>query len=211
MSMDFISFLGQRLAAPLPGIHAHREFVPDLPDAAIRLREAPPTARKSAVLVPLILGHGPLPEVLLEVRSESMRNHRGQISFPGGRLDDGEDAERAALRELEEEVGIPASDVIVLGRLTPVFIPPSNSAVVPIVGVVRQADDLVLSIAEVKETFRLGLHRILPPEARTVERWNLNGNSVDVPFWPVHTTPLWGATAMILNELVWMTREYAQP
>jgi 8-oxo-dGTP pyrophosphatase MutT (NUDIX family) len=209
--MDFISFLGQRLAAPLPGIHAHREFVPDLPDAAIRLREAPPTARKSAVLVPLILGHGPLPEVLLEVRSESMRNHRGQISFPGGRLDDGEDAERAALRELEEEVGIPASDVIVLGRLTPVFIPPSNSAVVPIVGVVRQADDLVLSIAEVKETFRLGLQRILPPEARTVERWNLNGNSVDVPFWPVHTTPLWGATAMILNELVWMTREYAQP
>lgn len=208
-TVDFFSFLRSRLAASLPGIDAHREFVPALPDAESRLRGAPPGARASAVLVPLIPRTQAFPDVLLEVRSESLRTHKGQISFPGGRLDDGENPEDAALRELEEEVGITAENVIILGTLTPLYIPPSNSAVYPVVGMVRSDDAYISSAAEVAEVFSVSLSTLLNPSSVRFEPRTLFGHVVDVPFFDVHDrVPLWGATAMILNELVWIGREY---
>lgn len=207
--MDFITFLDRRLREPLPASLAHREFVPDLADANRRLRPAPDTARQSAVVVPLVATADDLPDVLLELRSETLRNHRGQISFPGGRVDDGEDAADAALRELYEEVGVAAGDVVLLGELTPLYIPPSNSAVRPFVGYLRTADELVLSDAEVAETIRIPLLSLVAETSVLRAPWELNGSTVTVPHWQVHPrVPLWGATAMILNELIWLTREY---
>lgn len=208
--MSFTSFLSTRLTSRLPGIDAHREFVPVMQDAESRLKGAPQGARQSAVLVPLVyMQDEELPHVLLQVRSEGMKHHRGQISFPGGRIEDGEDASMAALREMHEEVGVRPDDVTLLGHLTPLYIPPSNSAVTPIVGVVRTLDDLHLSASEVQETFTLPLANIVSPVHIQRAAWELYGQSVDVPHWSVHERiPLWGATAMILNELVWLIREY---
>lgn len=208
--MSFTSFLTARLSARLPGIDAHREFLPAMPDAESRLKGAPQGARQSAVLVALVdMPDTELPHVLLQVRSEGMRHHRGQISFPGGRIEDGEDAMTAALREMHEEMGIRSDDVTVLGHLTPLYIPPSNSAVTPIVGIVRSLDDLQLALSEVQETFTLPLANIVSPVHVQRAARDLYGQTVDVPHWAVHERiPLWGATAMILNELVWLTREY---
>lgn len=208
--MTFTSFLDARLSARLPGTDAHREFVPAMPDAENRLKGAPHGARQSAVLVPLIvMPDSDLPHVLLQVRSEGMRHHRGQISFPGGRIEDGEDAQTAALREMHEEMGIRADDVVVLGHLTPLYIPPSNSAVTPIVGIVQSLKDLQLASSEVQEMFTLPLANIVSPMHIQRAEWDLYGQTVDVPHWSVHERiPLWGATAMILNELVWLIREY---
>lgn len=209
--VTYFDFLAQRLLQPLPAFAAHREFVPNLPDAATRLSAPPPTARKSAVVVPLVVGRSPLPEVLLEVRSEGLRHHRGQISFPGGRMDEGEDAVTAALRELHEEVGIAPHDVAVLGMLTPLFIPPSNSAVVPVVGMVRSADELTLSADEVDEVITVPLEVLIDRASVTSRKRDLYGSVADVAEWRVHDrVPLWGATAMMLNELVWITREYLE-
>jgi 8-oxo-dGTP pyrophosphatase MutT (NUDIX family) len=207
--VTYYDFLEKRLAQPLPAFDAHREFVPNLPDAATRLSAPPPTARRSAVVVPLVVSQRPLPDVLLEVRSLGLRHHRGQISFPGGRIDEGEDAVTAALRELHEEVGIAPHDVAVLGMLTPLFIPPSNSAVVPVVGLLRSASNLTLSAHEVDEVISVPLEVLVDRASITTRKRDLYGSVADVAEWSVHhRVPLWGATAMMLNELVWITREY---
>ena len=181
-----------------------------MPDAESRLKGAPQGARQSAVLVPLIeMPDSELPHVLLQVRSEVMRHHRGQISFPGGRIEEGEDAVSAALREMHEEMGIRSESIVVLGHLTPLYIPPSNSAVTPIVAHVSSLDDLRLASAEVQEMFTLPLANIVSPVHIQRTAWELYGQTIDVPHWSVHERiPLWGATAMILNELVWLIREY---
>ncbi|RPI68420.1 MAG: CoA pyrophosphatase, partial [Ignavibacteriae bacterium] len=104
-------------------------MVPYAPDVELRLKNPPATARKSAVLVPLLIREGGLPDVMFTLRSDTLRSHSGQISFPGGRMDEGEDAVTAALREMQEETGVEPESVMVLGALSDLYIPPSNSAV----------------------------------------------------------------------------------
>ncbi len=207
--MDLFDFLRDRLQGPLPGLQAHRTFVPDIPDAITRLLPPPPDAKRSAVIVPIIFDENMDHRVVFTVRSENLRSHRGQISFPGGRLDDGEDEITAALRELHEEIGVDPSDVIILGELSPLYIPPSNSAVTPLVGVLKNNGPWVISEAEVAEVLDVPLNTFLHPNSICLEPRMLYGKSVDVPQWKIHPTiPLWGATAMILNELLWLIHEY---
>ena len=207
--MELEDYLRTRLAGPLPGSQAHKQLVPDVPSATQRLKGPPEGAKKSAVLIPLLTKAHAFPDVMFTVRSERLRSHRGQISFPGGRLDPGETLEEAALRELNEETGIETHDVLVLGQLSPLFIPPSNSAVTPYVGLVRKPDKYVISEAEVREIFDIPLTQFIDRDSIKTMKREMFGRMVDVPYWPVHKeVPLWGATAMILNELMWLVREY---
>ncbi|CAN5498299.1 CoA pyrophosphatase [soil metagenome] len=211
-ALDFFSFLERRLQYPLPGRAAHAEFVPNYADTRIRLSPPPATARRSAVLLPLLRRpNAALPDVLLTVRSETLNSHKGQISFPGGRVDEMEDPCDAALRELEEEVGVPVHDVVVLGALTDLYVPPSNSAIIPFVALVREPAAYVISEHEVQEVFTVPLEYFVETgNIRSAPR-TLNGDTVSVPYWDVHHhVHLWGATAMILNELIWIVREYTQ-
>ena len=183
-------------------------MIPDVPDSQSRLKGPPPTAKKSAVLIPLLDVAGGMPDVMFTLRSDELRSHRGQISFPGGRLDAGETDEQAALRELDEETGVAESSVIVLGTLSPLYIPPSNSAVMPVVGMVTHTSDYVISEAEVREIFHVNMAHFTDPDTMQFGPRRLFGRDVDVPYWDVHSdVQLWGATAMILNELVWLVRE----
>jgi 8-oxo-dGTP pyrophosphatase MutT (NUDIX family) len=205
--MDLIEHLRARLREPLPGIDAHREMVPQWPDAERRLTSPAADAKRSAVLVPFIIHDDATPELLFTLRSDTLRTHRGQISFPGGRMDEGEDPTTTALRELQEEVGIPPEHVMVLGAMSQLYIPPSNSAVFPIVGVVHEPSQWQISEAEVQEVFTVPITQFLDDSTVQREQWEIYGQSVNVPHWKVHhTVPLWGATAMILNELRWLLR-----
>lgn len=182
-------------------------------DTRIRLSPPPPTARISAVVVPLVVrptgSATDLPDVLFTLRSENLRSHKGQISFPGGRVDADEAPRDAALREIEEEIGIQRNEVDVLGSLTDLYVPPSNSAIVPFVARVVEPDVYVVSEAEVQEVFTVPLQVLIDEgSVRTAPR-TLNGVTVDVPYWDVHANvQLWGATAMILNELLCLVKEY---
>lgn len=207
--MTLEDYLRVRLQSELPGIKAHREFLPDVPDAETRLRGKWEGARKSAVLVPLITMPHTFPHVLFTVRSENMRSHKGQISFPGGMVEENETAVDAALREIHEETGIDTDSVQILGSLSPTFIPPSNAIVLPIVGIVQPLTAYVISEAEVREIFDVPITFFLDPESVVVQKRTLHGIDTDVPSWNVYSeVPLWGATAMILNELVWIIREF---
>lgn len=207
--MNLEPWIIQRLLRPLPGIVAHETFVPEIPDRRARLMPAPESARKSAVLIPMFTDVDGTLHVVLTVRSEGLRNHRGQISFPGGRCDVGESAVDAAVREAHEEIGLSADRVRVLGQLTPLYIPPSQSAVSPVVAMIQPPDAWTLSTDEVSEVLIEPVATFLDPS--TVRRRNdiMTGIRVDVPHWHVHPTiPLWGATAMMLQELSMILREY---
>lgn len=200
--MNVELLLRECLARPLPGNSAHAHMLPSGSFAITRLKPPPPSALPSAVLVPLVV-HDAEPHVLFTVRSSSLRNHGGQISFPGGRIDHGESPEQAAVRELFEEVGITRNNVDVLGRLTALYIPPSNSAVTPVVGLVKQTQPYHLSADEVGEVFTVPLRFFIADNSVQTLSREYGGQVVQWPMWSVHpTVPLWGATAMILSELV---------
>ncbi len=209
--MDLETFLRRRLAEPLPGPLAHKEMIPDVPDMRVRLQPPPHTARRSAVLVPLVARGHAFPDVLFTVRSSELRNHSGQISFPGGRIDANETVVEAALRETQEETGVPPDDVLVLGTLTQLYIPPSNSAVTPVLGIINNPRTFVPSEHEVSEIFTVPLLTFVGTRAIRHEQRDYFGKPVLWPSWAVHQhVPLWGATAMILSELVWLVREHLE-
>lgn len=148
-----------------------------------------------------------MPKVMLTVRSEGLRRHGGQISFPGGRIEPNETAEQAALRELFEETGVGPEKVDVLGTLTPLYIPNSNSGVTPIVSVITEPMQYVPSEAEVEEIFTVDLAMFMLQANLGSITKEYSGTQVIWPVWNVHAhVPLWGATAMILNELIWLLR-----
>lgn len=209
--MTFIEWLANRLLQPLPGREAHQRFVPAVKDADKRLSPAPDEARLSAVLIPLIEREDQSLDVVFTVRSESLRSHRGQISFPGGRLDVGEDHIEAAIREAREEIGIAPESISVVGTLSSLYIPPSNSAVTPVVACVKQPATWTLSMDEVTEVFTRPLTDFLTDKHYT-ERSNIVPQlPVRIAMWDIHPTiPLWGATAMMLHEVVMLHHEYSK-
>ncbi len=162
--------------------------------------EKPP--RDSAVLVLL----HPDPEeglrLILTRRAERLRGHKGQISFPGGRRDPEDPSyEATALRETCEELGICAQDIHLLGRLTPLWIPPSNYHVVPVVGYLSQLPPLQPNPDEVAEVLQLSLAQLLAGTNKRSTPMSFRGMEIDVPYYDVEGHIVWGATCMMLSEL----------
>ncbi|MBV8063637.1 MAG: CoA pyrophosphatase [Nevskia sp.] len=163
------------------------------PEAVARLRAA-------AVLVP-VLDYPEGASILLTRRSENLRNHKGQISFPGGRRDEADsDLTTAALREAQEEVGLDPATVSVIGYLDD-YPTLTGYRITPVVGLVRQAFVPVIDPGEVAETFQLPLEVLLAE--RSFERKILSREGFNVPFMELSYAGhrIWGATAGILWTL----------
>ena len=202
--------LRRRLAEPLPGDTAHFTMAPVFRQnpALSRIDDKP--CREAAVLA-LLFPVDDAPHLLLTARPDTMRDHAGQVSFPGGRREPEETLLETALREAEEEVGLPPADVHVLGQLTPFYIPPSNFCVHPFVGAVAELPDLYPHDEEVAAVLYTSVAHLLDTTTRRVEPWMLRGKTVEVPFFAVETYKVWGATAMMLAELLTVFREILPP
>jgi 8-oxo-dGTP pyrophosphatase MutT (NUDIX family) len=204
----FIEFLKDRLKEPLPGIEAQLKMAPrPIAEAPPRKLEAPSNATVSSVLILMFPGDGEDLEVILTLRHKNL-NHGGQISFPGGRSEEGETPTQTALRETFEETGIPAESIQVLGELSKLYVSHSNNFVTPVVGYAQSSPKLNLNPAEVEEAFTLKLDSLASKKNLSEENWNLKKHAYKVPFWDVHRVPLWGATAMILSEFLELYREF---
>jgi 8-oxo-dGTP pyrophosphatase MutT (NUDIX family) len=143
-------------------------------------------------------------------RSTSLRAHRGEVSFPGGRLDPGEDPPAAALREAYEEVGLDTAEVTVAGWIHPVLTMVSGSLIMPILCTAASRPHLVASPAEVERAFDVALCDLADPDIFHEERWSIRGRAIpDSPdtsfavwFFEVEGEMIWGATARMIHELL---------
>lgn len=159
------------------------------------------TLRASAVLV--AVSDGPQgAEVLLTRRSESLNSHRGEISFPGGRVDAGETFEAAALREAHEEVALDPSAVQLGGRLDPISTLVSRSFIVPVVGAVGHHLDLRPAQDEVDRIMWVPLVELTRADTFREEIWPVDDQHRPMFFFELEDETIWGATARMLHQLL---------
>ena len=168
-------------------------------------------ACREAGVLALLFPQADVPTLVLTVRHGYLKQHAGQISFPGGRREEGETLQETALREAQEEIGLVPETVDVLGTLTPLYIPPSNFCVYPFVGVVSKPPTLRPTDAEVAQILHVQLPFLLDQSARQHEPRTLRGEEMVVPFFAVDGHQVWGATAMMLAELLALVKDAAPP
>ncbi|SHK16868.1 NUDIX hydrolase [Rhodothermus profundi] len=203
---ECIARLRQRLAGPLPGIAAHLQMAPAYRQSPDQLRVEGKPCREAGVLA-LLFPEQDDPYLLLVARPAHLKDHGGQIGFPGGRREQGETLQETALREAYEELGLPPERIDVLGALTPLYIPVSNYCVHPFVGCIASLPELRPCPEEVEAVLRIPLTALLDPTNRRRERWMIRGQAVMVPFFAIQHYRIWGATAMMLAELLALLRE----
>lgn len=196
-----IDSLKKRLKEPLPGDSMRMQLATLV--NGINNRHIAPTAnvRQSAVLL-LLWERNEKLQIVFTLRSQTLLHHRGQISFPGGNIENNETPEQAALRETREEIGIPKYQIELLGRLSPLYVLPSNSNIIPVVGLAKQYLDFTVNQDEVEEVFSRPVEFF---QFSSVRRKNIeiDGNKLDMPYWDMYPyTRLWGATAIILAEFM---------
>jgi len=173
----------------------------DLSAISPEYRRSEGALREAAALVPLFSRDGE-PHVLLTRRGPHLGRHPGQLAFPGGRLESGEESLAAALREAGEEVGLKASDVAVLGRLSEVLVIVSGFRLTPWVGAVPYPYPWVPHPGEVAELLEVPLAELDRPGAHRTETREAHGMLHEVHFFTLGKDPIWGATARVLFELL---------
>ncbi|HMM11378.1 MAG TPA: CoA pyrophosphatase [Bacteroidales bacterium] len=211
MSIDlnfdvFCDQLKSGLEQPLPGYRAQQLMEPPERQALLRAKQSNPP-REGAVLILFFPGDQGISTIMIE-RAVYDGVHSGQIAFPGGRRDPGDHSlTDTALRETAEEVGIIVPSENVLGTLTPLFIPPSNFNVLPVVAYVNHSPQCVIQPEEVKEAFHLPISSLLNPEnTKLVSIKSRTYQVADVPAYCVGGKVIWGATAMIISEVLQLIR-----
>jgi 8-oxo-dGTP pyrophosphatase MutT (NUDIX family) len=142
------------------------------------------------------------PHLVLTLRSANLRRHRGQVSFPGGIVEPGEDVRAAALREAQEEVGVRPEEVEVVGSLSPLPMPHTGFVLHPVVGLARVRPDLRPCEVEVARVLEVPLSDLADPARLRREPRRIGERLYDVPFFEVAGEKVWGATAMVLAELL---------
>jgi 8-oxo-dGTP pyrophosphatase MutT (NUDIX family) len=153
----------------------------------------------AAVLVPLYVQGGDLHTVFTQ-RREDLRRHAGEISFPGGRCEEGEELTDTALREAEEEIGLPSDAVEIIGALQPTPTIATGYAVYPFVGMIEPGRTWTLSAREVAEVLELALSDLTRGYGR--RRLVRRGLPIRTDTYVVGDHLIWGATARILADLL---------
>ena len=195
--------------APIPREAAELKVVADDVDQ--------PVTRTSAVLVALFEDGGET-QVILTRRSSALRNHRGEIAFPGGRSDLGEDPITTALREAEEEVGL-SRGLSVVGWLSPLVTLASASSIWPVIATLDEPPTLTPNPDEVETVFSVALRDLARDDSFIEERWRRTTTRpgadpegfFPIYFFRVPHDVIWGATARVLTELLCVALDVPWP
>ena len=203
---DLVENLRARLRGPLPGLAAQLTMGPPQRGLPEQWTEAQENARRAAVLV-LLYPFEEMTALVLTQRHPDLKDHSGQIAFPGGSIDPGETPVEAALREGWEEVGIDPAAADVLGTLTDLYIPPSDFTVTPVVAAISERPVFRPQEEEVDVIIEVPLPALLDPAARTSAVWTIREQEIEIPYFAFGEFEIWGATAMILAEFLALLEE----
>ena len=192
------SYLRFALSHSLPGEKAHRLLLPS--GRKLKPVTSDLSVNQSGVLLTIFPDNDQLYTCFIR-RPETMKNHAGQISFPGGRQEKQDpDLIATALRESNEEVGIIPSDIDILGRLSPLYVPVSNFFISPVVGWSESKPDFQINHSEVDDLILVPIRELMAPEAIQTTRIELRNGHREVPCFRFNGHIIWGATAMIFSE-----------
>jgi 8-oxo-dGTP pyrophosphatase MutT (NUDIX family) len=205
-SEELAEGLREAVARPLDAWRElYGSFSPVDVETGERIPRVPPPdgeTRRAAVLVPVLL-EADHARLVYTVRKDHLPDHAGQISFPGGSIEEGDESLMAtALREAEEEIDLSPSLVEVIGELEEMYIPPSNFLVRPFVGLLPPEAEMVLAPDEVEEIFTVPLDTLMDPETFRTVPWYRDGREYTVPVFAVEGRNIWGATAAMTAALL---------
>ncbi|MCD6366507.1 MAG: CoA pyrophosphatase, partial [Bacteroidales bacterium] len=194
---DFIETLKQHLDLPLPGKEIQYQMAPEDRDKKVSKETTSP--RKGAVLILLFKKNNKLYFLLTE-RTDNLKFHGGQISFPGGLFENKDKTlKQTALRETFEETGFKVLENQIIGKLTPLYIPVSNFQVFPFVAFSPETPKWKKNDSEVKLLIEVSLTDFLYQSPLEMEKL-VAGGKIKIPCFLISNKVVWGATAMILNE-----------
>ncbi|HEX3997135.1 MAG TPA: CoA pyrophosphatase [Pirellulales bacterium] len=198
MDSRWIDQIRAELRRPLPGIEAQRRMAP-MPLSGPYFASPPEGARRAAVMLLLYPADDGW-RLPLIVRPKDLSHHGGQIGLPGGLIEAGETTWQAALRELEEEIGVKGEGIGPLGQLSPLYVFVSNNFVTPWVATIARIPTFLMNAAEVAEVIELPMATFLDVSQTGEFSRDRTGNTQRVPYFAFGTHRIWGATAMILAE-----------
>ena len=192
----------------------------DLPAKEAQLQMAPPfrdvllkqtshlidNAKLAAVIALFYPGKNHNTYLAFILRKPSPDVHSGQIGFPGGKPEAEDlDLQHTALRETMEEIGVQPEAIQIITSLSEVYIPPSNYNVFPFIGITNETPDFKLQISEVESVIEVSLKSLMNPKHQIITTVKTSyGLSVSVPAFNFNGHIVWGATAMILTEIIYL-------
>lgn len=189
------------LSEDLLGIEAHQKMLP--PGRRLKTFESETSLVKPSGVLVLLFPEGGKIYLCLIKRPSTMTHHPGQISFPGGKVEkDDPSAEMAALREAHEEVGIDPSYVRIIGKLSELYVEVSKFLIHPFIAWCDQKPDFIVNKSEVDELILLPINDLVANETIMETDMDTITGRLRIKYYPFKSQIIWGATAMILSELI---------
>ena len=199
----FIEALTEKLRIDLPGKNAQRKMM--ITPNRFPTKNQEDEGIPASVLLLLYPFDGGW-FFFLTKRSQDVEHHKGQISFPGGVVEENESKMNAAIREANEEIGVDKDVIKIIGSLTPFYIPVSNFHIFPYVGWTEKKPHTKVQNTEVKRVFSVSINDlVLERNLKTKEDF-FSKKSVTVPYFDLNGETVWGATSMILSEFKFILR-----
>jgi len=188
----------------LPGENAQFKMAPkERIDELKKIANVKKTSKKAGVLALFYPSLSKQTMLALILRKTYKGVHSAQIGFPGGKFEDIDISLKAtALRETEEEIGVKGNKVLVLKKLTEVYIPPSNFFVQPFLGYTNKTPNFILQEDEVEELLEVPLKHFMDDTIKSFQYLSTSyANKIEVPVFNLNNQRVWGATAMMLSEI----------
>jgi len=209
MKIRDLEYIIKQLKKPPPGWEAQKLMAPSYREEEIKKAgKAVLKARKSAVLILFYEKNGQLYIPFIK-RTIYKGAHSGQISLPGGKAEKTDNSfDYTAKRETEEEIGIQRDKIEILGQLSDLYIPPSNYLVKPFVGLYNKVPEFIIDKGEVQKVIEIPLEVFFRKGIIKEKEFisSSSGETKKAPYFEVENVEIWGATAMIINELLEIIR-----
>ncbi len=198
-----ISHVIEALKKPLPGYLAHAELAPYRKSNEHYLRNIKP--KLASTLVLLFPDENNILHFVLIKRPQYSGVHSNQYALPGGKKEGNEDKEETALRETQEEIGIQRDKIQIIGKLSEIYVPPSNFLIFPFIGYCSSIPLFIADQNEVDEIIEIQLDELFKNDVIKITNKSIvhKGQkfNLSVPFLDLNGRDVWGATGAILNEL----------